>query len=80
LPAAGRDDAAAREFCEARSLPAGGPVDFWTEAAQFSAVGLPALVLGPGHIEQAHASDEWVSVEQLEAAFALYGRIVSGDG
>jgi acetylornithine deacetylase len=80
LPAAGRDDAAARAFCDARSLPAGDPVDFWTEAALFSAAGLPALVLGPGDIEQAHAIDEWVGVEQLEAAFEVYGRIVSGDG
>lgn len=80
LPAAGRDDAAARAFCDALDLPAGDPVDFWTEAALFSAAGLPALVLGPGNIEQAHAIDEWVSVEQLEAAYALYGRIVSGDG
>lgn len=80
LPAAGHDDRAARAFCVARDLPMGDPVDFWTEAAPFSAAGLPALVLGPGNIGQAHAADEWVSVEQLEAAYGLYGRVVSNDG
>jgi acetylornithine deacetylase len=57
-----------------------GPLDFWTEAALFSAAGLPALVLGPGNIEQAHTSDEWVAVEQLARAYELYGRVVSSDG
>jgi len=80
LPAAGRDDEAARSVCAAHSLPAGDPVDFWTEAALFSAAGLPVLVLGPGNIEQAHASDEWVAVEQMEQAYELYGRVVNSDG
>jgi acetylornithine deacetylase len=80
LPAAGRDDGAARAFCARHALPAGEPVDFWTEAALFSAAGLPVLVLGPGNIEQAHATDEWVSLQQLEQAITLYGRIVSEDG
>jgi acetylornithine deacetylase len=80
LPMAGRDDAAAREFCVAQGLAVGEPVDFWTEAALFAAAGLPALVLGPGAIEQAHTSDEWVAVEQLERACELYGRVVNSDG
>ena len=80
LPAAGCDNGAARAFCARRELRVGAPVDFWTEAALFSAAGLPALVLGPGDIEQAHAADEWVSLRQLEQAFELYGRIVSEDG
>ena len=50
-------------------LPLGEAVDFWTEASLFSAAGLPALVLGPGDIAQAHVSDEWVELEQLETAY-----------
>ncbi|MGY6631595.1 MAG: acetylornithine deacetylase [Wenzhouxiangella sp.] len=72
LPAGGRDDRAARAFCERHDLPIGQPVGFWTEASLFSDAGLSALVLGPGDIAQAHAVDEWVSLEQLERAAALY--------
>jgi len=80
LPASGRDDVLSREFCEANSLPVGAPVDFWTEAALFSAAGLPVLVMGPGDIAQAHVTDEWVALEQLETAYGLYSRVVNNDG
>lgn len=76
LPAAGRDDRAARAFCERLGLELGEPVGFWTEASLFSDAGLPALVLGPGDIAQAHAVDEWVSIDQLERAAGLYRSIV----
>ena len=56
------------------------PVDFWTEASLFSAAGLPALVLGPGDIAQAHVSDEWVGLTQLDTAYELYRRVVNDDG
>jgi len=58
LPACSSGDSAARQFCIRHELPLGEPVDFWTEASLFSAAGLPALVLGPGDIAQAHVSDE----------------------
>jgi acetylornithine deacetylase len=80
LPAAGQSDEAARSFCVANDLPEGGPVDFWTEASLFSAAGLPAIVLGPGDIAQAHATDEWVALEQLDTAYQLYSRVVKNDG
>ncbi|HLF32038.1 MAG TPA: acetylornithine deacetylase [Xanthomonadales bacterium] len=80
LPAAGRDAALAMDFCDRAGLPRGKDVDFWTEAALFSAAGLPALVLGPGAITQAHTADEWVALAQLEQAFRLYGQLVQADG
>jgi acetylornithine deacetylase len=80
LPAAGRDDSAATAFCEHHGLPVAAPVDFWTEAALFSAAGFPALVLGPGHIEQAHVTDEWVSLAQLEKIHGMYAKLVTSDG
>lgn len=47
-----------------RTLPfAGG-----TDARYFAAAGTPALVHGPGHLEQAHAPDEFVPVAQLRLA------------
>ena len=80
LPAGGQDDSAARRFCATHELPLGEAVDFWTEASLFSAAGLPALVLGPGGIAQAHVSDEWVELEQLETAYELYSNVVNNDG
>jgi acetylornithine deacetylase len=79
LPAAGRDDRVSRQFCETHGLMISDPVDFWTEASIFSAAGLPAIVLGPGSISQAHISDEWVALEQLEMAHRLYKRVVMND-
>ncbi|MDZ7791483.1 MAG: hypothetical protein U5L08_13520 [Xanthomonadales bacterium] len=63
-------------FCERSQVPIGEPVDFWTEASLFSAAGMPALVLGPGDIAQAHTADEWVALEQLDCALSTYKRIV----
>ena len=80
LPAGGQSDLAARGFCDGLGLEAGRAVDFWTEASLFSASGLPALVLGPGHIAQAHAANEWVELDQLERALDLYGKVVKNDG
>ena len=37
---------------------------------------LPALVLGPGDIAQAHAVDEWVRLDQLSRAAGIYKSIV----
>jgi acetylornithine deacetylase len=76
LPTAGHDDAAARAFADRHGLPTGDGLDFWTEASLFGAAGIPALVLGPGHIEQAHVVDEWVALEQLETAYARYRGLV----
>jgi acetylornithine deacetylase len=54
------------------------PLDlaFWTEAALLSAAGVDAVVYGPGHIEQAHAPDEFVEVAQLEAAYQTFLRVL----
>lgn len=79
LPANGAFDDQARAFAGAHGLTLAGDVDFWTEASIFSEYGRAALVLGPGHIEQAHIVDEWVSVFQLEKAYSVYADIISKD-
>lgn len=79
LPATGQNDRSARSFCTTHGLDMGEPVDFWTEAALFSAAGLPVLVLGPGNIEQAHVADEWVALEQLDRVDEIYTRLVKND-
>ena len=42
-------------------------VAYGTEAGLFQNVGIPTVVCGPGHIEQAHKPDEFVEVSQLQA-------------
>lgn len=39
---------------------------YGTEAGQFAQAGIPAVLCGPGSIEQAHKPDEYVALEQLE--------------
>lgn len=52
------------------------PLDlgYWTEAALLVEAGIDAVVIGPGDIAQAHGPDEWVSLEQLDAARSLFVR------
>ncbi len=79
LPAAGRNAEDARHFCSRHRLEPAGNVDFWTEAALFSAAGKSALVMGPGRISEAHQTDEWVELVQLELALKRYGELVKAD-
>ena len=76
LPTNGMDLGAAKEFVQRFGLEVGPDVNFWTEASLFSRAGTPAIVLGPGDIAQAHAIDEWVSIQQLEQAFHIYKKLV----
>lgn len=41
---------------------------YGTNASAFAAANVPAVVFGPGSIAQAHTADEWIDLEQLEAA------------
>jgi acetylornithine deacetylase len=50
--------------------PAG--VRFGTDAGALSAAGIPAVVLGPGDIAQAHTDDEWLDLSELDRAVELY--------
>ena len=79
LPSGGRTPDAARRFAESLGLDLTESVDFWTEASLFSAAGMDAIVLGPGHIEQAHTVDEWVALDQLETAAVQYRKVVERD-
>ena len=51
-------------------------VDFFTDAGVLAATGIPSVVFGPGDIAQAHTSDEWVAVSQLERGTKLLGRFL----
>jgi succinyl-diaminopimelate desuccinylase len=45
-----------------------------TDAPHFIAKGVPAVILGPGSLDQAHSDDEWVELAELETAVDLYER------
>lgn len=64
---------AAREETLGRAETAGAP--FGTDASKYAAADIPAIVLGPGSIDQAHAAVEWVDCAQVEAAVQLYKRL-----
>jgi acetylornithine deacetylase len=42
-----------------------GRVSFGTEAGLFNRAGIPTVVCGPGHIEQAHKPDEFIAIDQV---------------
>ena len=46
-------------------------VPYFTDASPLSMGGTPALVFGPGDIEQAHADKEWIDLEELEKAHSI---------
>jgi acetylornithine deacetylase len=46
-------------------------VPYGTDAATFSAAGVPSVVFGPGSIAQAHTADEWLDLEQFRMAIEI---------
>jgi len=67
---------AARDLADELGIPVGNAVNFWTEAALFSAAGYISFVYGPGDIAQAHTADEWVALDQLDHYAQTIYRIV----
>lgn len=58
-----------------RSL--GLPVDptgvpFATDGGDLDHAGIPAVVIGPGDIAQAHTKDEWIALDQIPKGVAAY--------
>lgn len=52
-------------------------VAFGTEGGLFSeTLGVPAIICGPGSMDQGHKADEFVSVEQLHACDTLLSRLL----
>ncbi len=50
-------------------------VPYGTDAGPLGATGVPCIVLGPGHIAQAHTKDEWIELEQVRSAVDAYYQI-----
>jgi len=50
---------------------------FGTEAGLYWEAGIPTIVCGPGDIARAHKADEWVGLNELEAACTMMGRLAA---
>lgn len=50
---------------------------YTTHASVLAEAGIPCVIIGPGSIGQAHSPDEWVEIDQLEAAVRVYRRIMT---
>jgi len=51
-------------------------MDACTDASRLNAAGIPSIVFGPGLIEQAHTSDEWVALRQVKEASRIFKRLI----
>ncbi len=51
-------------------------VSFGTEGGLFADTGIPAVVCGPGSIEQAHKPDEYIELRQLQACAQFIQRLI----
>ena len=51
-------------------------VDYYCDAANLAAAGIPTVVWGPGDIAQAHTADEWITLEQLERGTDMLTRFL----
>jgi acetylornithine deacetylase len=81
LQSCGLDDRCNRAFAErlVKLVSANGlrcelvGVPYGTDAPAISNDGVPAVVFGPGSIDQAHTADEFIMIDELElAAEILY--------
>ena len=64
----------ARELTGANQVEA---VAYGTEAGHFQAYGIPAVICGPGSIEQAHRPDEYCALSDLEACEAFLRKVIA---
>jgi acetylornithine deacetylase len=49
---------------------------YGTEAALYTAHGIPSIVLGPGNLRQAHIIDEFVKVADAKKALSIYAKMI----
>jgi acetylornithine deacetylase len=64
----------ARELTGANKIDA---VAYGTEAGHFQNYGIPAVICGPGSIDQAHRPDEYCALSELEACEAFLRKVIA---
>jgi acetylornithine deacetylase len=50
--------------------------NYGSEAGIFQAAGMPTIICGPGRDTEAHITDEWIAVEQLERCVGFIDRLI----
>ena len=55
-------------------------VAFGTDAGVFGRAGLPGVVLGPGSIDVAHTSREFVPIGEVETMVRIFERLLTTPG
>ena len=51
-------------------------VPYGSDASRFAIAGIPSVILGPGSIDQAHAAEEYVDLDQVVGAVEIYARAI----
>ena len=51
-------------------------VSYCAEAGLFQQIGIPAIICGPGSIEQAHKPDEYIDISEMQKCEAFMGRLL----
>jgi acetylornithine deacetylase len=64
----------ARELTGANQVEA---VAYGTEAGHFQQAGIPAVICGPGSIDQAHRADEFCALSELDACEAFLRKVIA---
>jgi acetylornithine deacetylase len=70
------DSAAVRLVRELTGANAVEAVAYGTEAGHFQHYGIPAVICGPGSIEQAHRADEFCALSELDACEAFLRKVI----
>lgn len=52
-------------------------VPYATEAVDYTEAGIPTVVCGPGSIDQAHAPNEFITIDQLERGVQVFKEVIS---
>ncbi|NIQ56375.1 MAG: M20/M25/M40 family metallo-hydrolase, partial [Gemmatimonadetes bacterium] len=66
------------ETLERTSGASRAPKQGWTDVARLGVHGVPAVNYGPGRAAQAHQVDEWVSLDELAAAYESLRSALAG--
>jgi acetylornithine deacetylase len=51
-------------------------VSYCTEAGLFQQIGIPAIICGPGSIEQAHKPDEYIDISEMQKCEVFMNRLL----
>ena len=51
-------------------------VSYFSEAGDYTEIGIPTVICGPGSIDQAHTANEFISVNQLKRGVQVFSKVI----